>query len=54
VHYLSQHLNERGWIFPLLLIVLGLGIFALGMAEHLYGRTWAQRFVRRPPPELSP
>jgi hypothetical protein len=54
VHYLSQHLNERGWIFPLLLIVLGLGILALGMAEHLYGRTWAQRFVRRPPPELSP
>lgn len=54
VHYLSQRLSERGWVFPLLLIVLAFGIFALGMVEHRYGRTWAQRFVRRPPPELSP
>jgi hypothetical protein len=54
LHYLSRGLDERGWVFPLLLIVLALLIFALGMAQHRYGRTWAQRFVRRPPPELSP
>jgi lipopolysaccharide export LptBFGC system permease protein LptF len=47
-------LDETGWVFPLLLIALALLIFALGMAQHRYGRTWAQRFVRRPPPELTP
>ena len=54
VHYLSKGLDETGWVFPLLLIVLALVFIALGMAEHRYGRPWAQRFVRRPPPELSP
>jgi hypothetical protein len=54
VRYLSRGLDETGWVFPLLLIVLALLIIALGMAEHRYGRPWAQRFVRRPPPELSP
>jgi hypothetical protein len=54
VHYLSKGLDETGWVFPLLLIVLALSIFALGMAEHRYGGALAQRFVRRPPPELSP
>ena len=54
VHYLSRGLDERGWVFPLLLMALALLIFALGMAEHRYGRSWAGRFVRRPPPELSP
>lgn len=54
VHYLSKGLDETGWVFPLLLIVLALVIITVGMAQHLYGSTWAQRFVRRPPPELSP
>ena len=54
VHYLSQGLDETGWVFPLLLIMLALALIALGMAEHRYGRDWAQRFVRRPPPQLSP
>lgn len=54
VHYLSGPLDETGWVFPLLLIVLSLAIVALGMAEHRYGRSLAQRFVRKPPPELSP
>jgi hypothetical protein len=53
VHYLSKGLDETGWVFPLLLIALALLIIALGMAERRYGRAWAQRFVRRPPPELS-
>jgi hypothetical protein len=54
VHYLSKGLDETGWVFPALLIVLSLAIVALGMAQQRYGRSWAQRFVRRPPPELSP
>ena len=54
VHYLSKELDENRWPFSLLLIALALAIFAAGMAEHRYGRAWAQRFVRRPPPELSP
>jgi hypothetical protein len=54
VHYLSRGLDETGWVFPLLLIVLALAIIALGMAQHRYGRNWAQRFVRRPPPEAVP
>lgn len=54
VHYLSKELDEDRWPFALLLIALALAIFALGMAENRYGRAWAQRFVRRPPPELSP
>ena len=53
VHYLSKGLDETGWVFPALLIVLSLLIVALGSAQHRYGRTWAQRFVRKPPPELS-
>jgi hypothetical protein len=54
VHYLSGPLDETGWVFPLLLIVLSLAIVGLGLAEQRYGRSWAQRFVRKPPPELSP
>jgi hypothetical protein len=54
VHYLAKELNERRWPFALLLIGLSVALFALGMAEQRYGRAWAQRFVRRPPPELTP
>jgi len=54
VHYLAKGLDERRWPFAVSLIALALAIFAAGMAEHRYGRAWAQRFVRRPPPELSP
>ena len=54
VHYLAKELNERRWPFALLLIALSVALVALGMAEQRYGRAWAQRFVRRPPPELTP
>jgi len=54
VHYLVAHLDERSWPFALLLIALALSIVAFGMAQHRYGRLFAQRFVRRPPPELTP
>lgn len=53
VHYLSRELDETGWVFPALLIVLSLLLAALGSAQHRYGRTWAQRFVRKPPPEVG-
>jgi hypothetical protein len=53
VHFLSDGLNEDRWPFALLLLALGLAIFTTGMAQHRYGKVWAQRFVRRPPPELS-
>ena len=54
VHYLIKDLNENRWPFALLLLALGLSIFALGMPLHRYGDVWARRFVRRPPPTLSP
>jgi F0F1-type ATP synthase membrane subunit c/vacuolar-type H+-ATPase subunit K len=54
VHYLSDGLNEDRWPFALLLLALGLAIFVTGMMQHRYGKAWAQRFGRRPPPELSP
>jgi hypothetical protein len=54
VHYLLKKLNENRWPFALLLLALALMIFALGVAQHRYGRTWAERFLRRPPPTLSP
>jgi hypothetical protein len=53
-HYLLKALNEDRWPFALALLGVGLAIFALGMALHRYGRVWAERFVRRPPPSLSP
>jgi len=48
-----KELDEQRWPFALMLIVLAVLLFATGMAQHRYGRTWAQRFVRRPPPELG-
>lgn len=54
VHYLTTGLDESRWPFALLLLVLGLSIFAFGMVTHRYGKALARRFVRRPPPALSP
>jgi len=54
VHYLVRELDERRWPSALLLVALALLIFVAGMAQHRYGRTVAQRFVRRPPPEVTP
>jgi hypothetical protein len=54
VHYLLKELDEKRWPFAVVLIAIGLMIGALGVAEHRYGRAWAQRFVRRPPPTLAP
>jgi hypothetical protein len=53
-HYLAKELNQNRWPFALLLLALGLSIFAGGMLIHRYGKAWAGRFVRRPPPSLSP
>lgn len=49
-HYLLAGLNEGRWTFALALLGVGLSIFALGLLEHRYGKVWAERFVRRPPP----
>jgi hypothetical protein len=54
VHYLMKGLNEDRWPFALMLLALGLSIFVTGMLTHRYGKVWATRFVRRPPPTLSP
>jgi hypothetical protein len=54
VHYLIKDLNQSRWPFALLLLALSLSIFALGVLLHRYGEAWAGRFVRRPPPTLSP
>jgi hypothetical protein len=54
VHYLSDGLNEDRWPFALLLLAVGLAIFLQGMLLQRYGLTWADRFVRRPPPTLGP
>jgi hypothetical protein len=53
VHYLSTGLNESRWTFAVALLAVGLSIFVLGMLLHRFGRPVAQRFVRRPPPEIA-
>jgi hypothetical protein len=53
VHYLVVQLNERRWPFALALIALAASIVLLGMVQQRYGRSLAQRFVRRPPPQPS-
>jgi hypothetical protein len=52
VYYLEKSFDENRWPFALLLLAVGLAIFVQGMLMHRYGRVWAQRFVRRPPPEV--
>ena len=54
VHYLTKGLNDHRWPFALCTLLLGLSIFVFGIAVHRYGKAWAGRFVRRPPPTLSP
>ena len=54
IHYLTKALNESRWPFALVILAVGLSIFAFGLAVHRYGKLWADRFVRRPPPTLSP
>jgi hypothetical protein len=54
IHYLSEGLNEQAWAFAVSILLLGLAIFAAGMLVHRYGRSWAERFVRRPPPTVTP
>jgi hypothetical protein len=49
-HYLLAGLNESRWTFALALLGVGISIFLLGLLEHRYGKVWAERFVRRPPP----
>src|SRR5438067_704226 len=54
IHYLTKGLNDHRWPFALCTLLLGLSIFTFGLAVHRYGKAWAGRFVRRPPPTFSP
>jgi len=45
-------LNEDRWTFAIALLAVGLSIFVFGMVLHRFGGSFAQRFVRRPPPGL--
>jgi peptidoglycan/LPS O-acetylase OafA/YrhL len=54
VYYLQKELDEDSWPFALLLLALGVAIFVQGTLVHRYGRVWADRFVRRPPPGVPP
>jgi hypothetical protein len=54
VYYLQDSLDDDRWPFALLLLAVGLAIFVQGMLVHRYGRIWADRFVRRPPPSIPP
>jgi hypothetical protein len=54
LHYMITGLNERRWTFAVALFGVGLSIFVFGMLLHRYGKTWAERFVRRPPPGVIP
>src|SRR6266566_1978886 len=54
LHYLIASLNERSWKFAVALLAVGLSIFVFGMLLRRYGKRWAARFVRRPPPGVTP
>jgi hypothetical protein len=54
LHYMIADLNERHWAFAVALLAVGLSIFVVGMVLHRYAKTWAEGFVRRPPPGVTP
>ena len=54
VHYMITGLNERRWTFAVALLAVGLSIFVVGLVLHRYGKTWSERFIRRPPPGVTP
>jgi hypothetical protein len=47
VHYMSSGLDEDRWTFALVLLAVGLSIFAFGLLLHRFGGVWR----RRPPAE---
>jgi hypothetical protein len=54
LHYMISGLNERRWTFAVALLAVGLSIFVVGLVLHRYGKRWGERFVRRPPPGITP
>jgi hypothetical protein len=54
LHYMITGLNEDRWTFAAASLAAGLSIFAFGMVLHRFGKTWGERFVRRPPPGVTP
>lgn len=53
LHYMRDGLNENGWVFAVASLAVGLSIFVFGMLIHRFGKTWGERFVRRPPPPVD-
>ncbi len=54
LHYMLTGLNEGRWTFAAALLAVGISIFGFGMLLQRYAKTWADRFVRRPPPGVTP
>jgi hypothetical protein len=54
LHYMIGGLNEDRWTFAVASLAVGISIFVFGMLVHRFGKTWAERFVRRPPPGVTP
>ena len=53
VHYLTQGLDEDRWPSRCCCSCWVCRSSRFGMVTHRYGKAWARRFVRRPPPTLS-
>jgi hypothetical protein len=54
LHYLRTGLNDSRWTFATASLAVGLSIFVFGLLLHRFGGTWGARFVRRPPPGITP
>src|SRR6266487_4079270 len=54
LHYMLTGLNAGRLTFAAALLAVGISIFGFGMLLQRYAKTWADRFVRRPPPGVTP
>ena len=49
---LVRALGVPGLAANIINTTIGASIFLLGMLLYRYGKSWSQRFVRRPPPDV--
>jgi hypothetical protein len=54
LHYLRTGLNDNRWTFATASLAVGLSIFVFGLLLHRFVGPWGARFVRRPPPGITP
>jgi hypothetical protein len=54
LHYMITDLNERRWAFAVALLAVGLSVFVFGMLLHRFAKEWADRFVSRRGPGVTP